>query len=68
MTTMRPGVITSAEPTCELRWSRLGRLQQAWLITERHGAAILPRKEWRDVPREPAEEAPPEPFIGAFGE
>ena len=60
--------ITTEEPTPELRWSRAGRLQQAWLVTERRGAAISPRKEWRDVPAERAEDAPPQHFIGAFGE
>lgn len=58
----------SQDATNELRWSHCGRLQQAWIVTERRGAAITPRKEWRDVPRQPLEETPPEPFIGAFGE
>ncbi len=60
--------ITTEEPTPELRWSRRGRLQQAWLITERTGAAIIPRRNGAMCRVKPAEDAPPPHFIGAFGE
>ncbi len=42
------------EPTKSLRWSKGGKLQQAFSIrrTDRNGYVVTQGYEWRDVPTE----------------
>lgn len=44
-------------PTCALRWSKTGKLQQQWVYIPASAESYVakgPQEEWRDVPTEGA--------------
>ncbi len=45
--------MTDAEPTMQLRWSKSGILQQAFIVTTYNkGRAVAREIDWRDIPKE----------------
>lgn len=52
--TLATGHSSMTAPSAQLRWSKHGKLQQAWIATryDAFGARIGQRIEWRDVPTE----------------